>query len=184
LTRNGVDCRVFVGQMRFYGRHYLLIRTVGGVAPMPPRPFFVCPKKGRKERAPPVPWPSASRAGLHAPGAGRKLASLRHAPVLRASATNKHPILHLIFGPALTGPQSPNPQRSPATPAVWLNQPSQIRPKSERNLEHLFIAEALIPPRPAPLGTAQGEPTGTKSPQKQIYALRRFCSFPLTPLPE
>jgi restriction endonuclease S subunit len=39
---------------------------------------------------------------------------------------NKYHIWHLIFRPSLTVPQSPNPQRSPATSAVWLNQHSQI----------------------------------------------------------
>ena len=42
-------------------------------------------------------------------------------------------ILHLIFGPSLTGFQSSNPQRSPATPAVLLNQPGQILHKSGRD---------------------------------------------------
>jgi hypothetical protein len=35
-------------------------------------------------------------------------------------------ILHHIFRPFLTELQAPNPQRSPATPVVWLNQFGQI----------------------------------------------------------
>jgi hypothetical protein len=40
--------------------------------------------------------------------------------------TNTMGILHLIFRPSLTELQSPNPQRGPATSAVWLNQFYQI----------------------------------------------------------
>jgi hypothetical protein len=40
--------------------------------------------------------------------------------------TNTMGILHLIFRPSLTELQSPNPQRSPASSAVWLNQFRQI----------------------------------------------------------
>jgi len=52
-------------------------------------------------------------------------------------------ILHLIFKPSLTELQSPNPQRSPATSAVWLNQFRQIWPKSERNLDHVIHLQLL-----------------------------------------
>jgi len=45
-------------------------------------------------------------------------------------------ILHLIFWSSLTEHQSPNPQRSPATSAVWFNQFSQIWTESERNTDH------------------------------------------------
>jgi hypothetical protein len=40
--------------------------------------------------------------------------------------TNTMGILHLIFRPSLTELQSANPQRGPATSAVWFNQFRQI----------------------------------------------------------
>jgi hypothetical protein len=40
--------------------------------------------------------------------------------------TYKYTVLHLIFQPSLPPPQSQNPQRSPATPAVLLNLVQQI----------------------------------------------------------
>jgi hypothetical protein len=40
--------------------------------------------------------------------------------------TNQYTVLHLIFRPSLPPLQSQNPQRSPATPAVLLNQERQI----------------------------------------------------------
>jgi len=58
-------------------------------------------------------------------------------------------ILHLIFKPSLPELQSPNPQRSPAASAVWLNQFSQIWPKSERILTILFIYNSLVQLLPA-----------------------------------
>jgi hypothetical protein len=52
-------------------------------------------------------------------------------------------VLHLIFRPSLTDPQSRNPQRSLATPAVSLNRLNQIWPKSERNSVQLIFARRL-----------------------------------------
>jgi hypothetical protein len=41
--------------------------------------------------------------------------------------------------PSLTCPQSQNPRRSPATPAVLLNRPGQIRHKSGRDLSERYL---------------------------------------------
>jgi hypothetical protein len=51
--------------------------------------------------------------------------------------------LHLIFRPPLPPLQSQNPQRSPATPAVLLNQGRQIQPKSERKT--WYISKFQVP---------------------------------------
>jgi len=56
-------------------------------------------------------------------------------------------ILHLIFRSSLTEHQSPNPQRSPATSAVWFNQFSQIWTESERNIDHAIHLQFLSGPR-------------------------------------
>jgi len=52
--------------------------------------------------------------------------------------------LHLIFGPSLAAAQSQNPRCSAATPAVLLNRRNQIHPKSERNIVHVILEQALI----------------------------------------
>jgi hypothetical protein len=51
--------------------------------------------------------------------------------------------LHLIFGPSLAAAQSQNPRCSVATPAVLLNRRNQIHPKSERNIVHVILEQAL-----------------------------------------
>ena len=48
-------------------------------------------------------------------------------------------IMHLIFEPYFAAPQSSNPLRSPATPAVCLNRTDKIRPKSERLICHTYF---------------------------------------------
>ena len=56
-----------------------------------------------------------------------------------------HPVSRLpkLYGgqvtPSLTAPQSQNPRRSLATPVVLLNQPSQIRHKSRRDLMYRYL---------------------------------------------
>jgi hypothetical protein len=52
--------------------------------------------------------------------------TVQHTSLPKELQTNNMVILHLIFRPSLTKLQSPNPQRRPATSAVWLNQFSQI----------------------------------------------------------
>jgi len=46
---------------------------------------------------------------------------------------------HPVFTPSLTGPQSQNPRRSLATPAVLLNQASQILHKSGRDRSYYYL---------------------------------------------
>ena len=57
--------------------------------------------------------------------------------------TYQYTVLHLIFRPSLPPLQSQNPQRSPAMPAVLLNQGQQIRPKSERKT--WYIGKFRVP---------------------------------------
>ena len=52
--------------------------------------------------------------------------------------------MHLRFRPSLPDPQSQNPQRSYATPAVLLSRISQIWPKSERLNALVIYSRALI----------------------------------------
>ena len=64
------------------------------------------------------------------------------APYRDAIRINLH-ILHLIFRSALAKPQSQNPRRSSATPAVLLNRLSQIRPEYGRNFVQLISNRIL-----------------------------------------
>jgi len=47
--------------------------------------------------------------------------------------------MHLIFEPYFAAPQSSNPLRSPAAPAVCLNRTGKIRPESERLICHTYF---------------------------------------------
>jgi hypothetical protein len=64
----------------------------------------------------------------------------------KGAGKNKYTVLHHVFRPSLPFLQSQNPQRSPATPAVLLNQEQQIQPKSARKT--WYISLFRLPNRP------------------------------------
>jgi hypothetical protein len=58
---------------------------------------------------------------------------------VKGAGKNKYTVLHHVFRPSLPFLQSQNPQRSPATPAVLLNQERQIQPKSARKTWYISL---------------------------------------------